>query len=474
MYKRLIVGETPMDQLRQLAADIDAGPGQSQGVDVPPTIPCEGGSHPASIIPPEVTVDQLLAGPCAYLSGPAGTGKTWLARQIIEQREDAVLCATTGIAAVNLGDATTINALLGYFDTQSLQEQWVGGWLGAKLRKLRRSGVRILVLDEVSMLDAEQLTVLSAAIDQVNLTKEYDQSTGEVTEVGDPLQDLKLILVGDFAQLPPVKAQFAFTSPRWALFRDHTFTLSTIHRQDDRQFIEALQAIRKGEPYAALDTLTPCLAPTLDFTFNGTTIVAKNDEVDRINGLRFAKLEGEEFSWKATRSGEQQKDWLRLIPEEVWLKVGALVMVLANHSLGRDESGRPAGFDYVNGDLGEVLGKDKDGVQVRLQRTDSVVTIYPQTHQWKEPTGKKKEPFSVRGAITRMPLRLAYASTVHKSQGLSLDRVQVGIASWMFNQPGMLYVALSRARSLAGLRIVGNAKQLVAKCKADPRVGGYL
>lgn len=423
---------------------------------------------------PEVTVADLCAYPFAYLSGPAGTGKTFLARQITQERSDALLCATTGIAAVNLGDATTINALLGYFNTQSLLESYAVGWLHTRLRQLRRSGLRILVLDETSMLDADQLTMLCLALDEVNLTKTYDRDTESVTfEADDDLQ-MTLLLVGDFAQLPPVEAPFAFESREWPRFAEHTFRLDTIRRQGDPTFVQALQAVRKGNAAAALPILESRLVSSLDFEFKGTTIVAKNDEVDRINTLRHAKLHGELLEWKTIRSGEQQKDWLRLIPEVVQVKVGALVMILANRPYPRVDDEPVPGYFYVNGDLATVVGRGINGIRVRLHRTSEEVDVMPVLTEWKEATGKKNPAYTVKGSVTRMPLRLAYATTVHKSQGLSLDEVQVSMVSWMFNKPGMMYVALSRCRTREGLRIVGNAKMFLGKCATDPKIGAFL
>lgn len=431
----------------------------------------------SSVSPPsdaDLSVEELTAGPCTFLSGQAGTGKTFLARKIAEAREDAVLCATTGIAAVNMGDATTINALLGYFDTASMMSGYASGYLSARLRRLRKSGVRILVVDEVSMLDADQLTVLCQALEDINLKKAYDASIGEVSMTSDEDAEMKLVLVGDFGQLPPIEADFAFQSPEWARFRARTFTLETIRRQGDRPFIEALQAIRRGNGSAALPTIQPQMAQTLDFSFAGTTIVGQNKEVDRVNSLRHAQLGGELLNWKTIRSGEQQKDWLRLIPESVDLKVGALVMVLSNRSLGWDEDQMPMGYAYVNGDLGGVVGKTEQGITVRLHRTGTETLVVPVTSVWKEPTGKKNPAYEIKGAVTRMPLRLAYATTVHKSQGLSLDQVQVNLTSWMFSKPGMLYVALSRCRTLEGLRVVGNPRMFLSRCTVDPRIGGFL
>jgi hypothetical protein len=280
-----------------------------------------------------------------------------------------------------------------------------------------------------------------------------------------------------------VKAPFAFQSDEWTRFQDHTFRLTTIRRQGDQDFVRALMAVRLGRVAEAVDVLQPCLTDTMDLGFAGTTIVAKNDAVDRINRLRYDKLPGAAvMSFKTTRSGEQQKDWLRLIPEQVELKEGALVMILANRPYPRlDEDERPE-YMYVNGDLGDVVEKDTASGHplVKLRRTGITQRVAYVTREWKLPTGKRNtkanptQAWEVKGSVSYMPLRLAYATTVHKSQGLSLDQVQVSIVDPFFQSPGMLYVALSRARTLEGLRIVGNDKTLITRAPTDERVRGWL
>jgi len=382
---------------------------------VPPTIP-DPPRPPVQnpVASEDLTVDQLLAGlPFAYLSGAAGTGKTTLARQVIQRRPDETLfCATTGIAAVNLGDAVTINAALSYFDTRSLMEHYASGFLQYRLRMLRRSGIRIILIDEISMMEADQLTILCQAIDELDLKKTYDQDLEQVRYEADDDGRLKLLLVGDFAQLPPIKADFAFESPEWGRFRE--FTLSTIRRQGDQDFVRALQAVRKGHAQVALPILEPRFASTLDFDFKGTTIVPKNDAVDRINNVRHAKLVGRLLTYKTIRSGEQQKDWIRLIPEEVGVKVGALVMILANKPYPRVDDEPTTGYYYVNGDLATVVDLDPNGIRVMLHRTFEEVVVTPAIKEWKEATGKKTPRWTIKGTVTYMPLRLAYATTVHK------------------------------------------------------------
>lgn len=375
---------------------------------------------------------------------------------------------------MNLGEGTTINSLLKYFDTASLEEKYTSGLLSTRLRELRRSGLRRILLDEVSMLDAQQLTILVRAIDECN----EDSPTTREPEI----DQLGLTLVGDFCQLPPVKAPFAFESPEWDRFTANTLKLDTIHRQDDREFKLALQAIRRGDGAAAVDALRECFCEHTSPTFDGSTLVAKNETVDRYNGLRMDTLRTSPEFHTSSRWGEQRSEW-KQIPEQLPLKPGCLVMVLAN-SWDEDD----ARYRYVNGDLGTYHGAEGVSARVTIKRTGREELVVPVTRECLEPleVGEKKalkaageadrirEKQKVTGAITYMPLRVAYATTIHKSQGLTLDRVQVSLREAFMSSPGMVYVALSRARTRAGLRIIGSPQTFVARCRVDPKLRRWL
>jgi ATP-dependent DNA helicase PIF1 len=220
-----------------------------------------------------------------------------------------------------------------------------------------------------------------------------------------------------------------------------------------------------------MDVLGPHIQPTIDTRFDGTTILSKNQQVDRFNKLRHQELPGDGVTFKNTITGTPLKEWEKHIPMYVTLKPGAKVMILANRYVGDDDPQ----LIYANGDTGTFMEGNisKKVAYVELNRSKEVVPVGYNIRQNLVPTGakgKKKERYTVLGEIEYMPLRLAYASSVHKSQGLTLDNVQVDISDPFFTAPAMVYVALSRARSLEGLRLVGNPQLLLKRCTVDPKV----
>lgn len=371
-----------------------------------------------------------------------------------------------------------------FYNTATLRDNYTGGYLEMMLKKLRGTGLRRILLDEVSMLDGDQLTLLCRGIDNVN------QDRAE----GDP--DLGLILVGDFAQLPPVDGLFAFESPEWERFRAQSFRLTHVRRQADVAFIEALQAVRRGDADRALEFFRPLLCQTTDMTFDGPTLVAKNVMVDKYNQLRMDKVHGEAARFESQRWGTLRPDWGGPpkpmqdwgIPAALSLKVGAKVMVLANRNISPPNE--PAEYLYINGDLGTYMGPGLTGgtANVQLDRTGDAVTVAPVTRENLIPLepGRRKQlreegkedriqgKWEVVGGITYMPLRVAYATTVHKSQGLSLTSVQINTRDGFFKTPGMLYVALSRAKTAEGLRIVGTPEGFRTRCTVSQKVVPYL
>jgi ATP-dependent DNA helicase PIF1 len=445
----------------------------------------------ATIVPVDLWPDPCP--PFTYLAGAAGSGKTFAVKEWQQREAGLMLLATTGIAALNLG-GTTVNAALGYFDTKSLQDSYIGGFLAARIGRLWRSGIRRLVLDEVSMLDGDQLTYIVKGIEEVN-GRGY--VLGKWTDDDDaPPPAMGLTLVGDFAQLRPVEGAFAWESPEWKRFEgENTLTLTEIRRQEDPAFIEMLRQARIGNGGAVLAYMRGKIHPTTDDTFQGPTLFATNKAVDKYNWIRLSRVAGADHYFESRRDGEQRSEWGNPkkepytwgVPIRLHTKIGALVMILANE---RVEGPPPQPFLYVNGDLGTVVEANDTTCYVELQRNGEVVDVTYVRREVLQPidSARRRElrdkglqakisengKFEITGWIEYMPIRTAYGSTVHKSQGLSLDAVQVNIRDHFFKTPGMLYVALSRSRTAAGLRLVGSEAALIERCAADPRLKPWL
>lgn len=419
---------------------------------------------------------QQVTVPCEDIGGVAGTGKTFLVRQrIADDPSWGLLCATTGIAAVNLG-ATTLNSALGFFDTASLKDAYLSGQLVRRLHAIAQEH-RNLIIDEKSMMDKLQLEVIYRAVTAVN---EYSDMRG---------RPFGIVLVGDFAQLPPVNAQFAFMADCWPEFAARSTKLTKIWRQEQLEFLNALNAARRGDGGLAAEILSSVgvrWETSLITEFTGTTLVPKNDQVDRFNEMSLMHVRGRAFSVTSRSWGKLRGEW-KGIPSTAQFKVGAYVMILNNASDGE------GGFAYVNGDCGIIEDWDGTEFHVRLVRGDRLVRVPKLVRavaSKDKPEGWPDEAYRtdgyharlhrdakgkyVSGQVEYYPVRLAFASTVHKSQGLSLDKLQVDIRNNFFSHPSMMYVALSRCRTLEGLRIVGQRERFIKNCNADIRVKDYL
>lgn len=471
--------------------------------------------------------------------GAAGSGKSTLLRQRIDAGEKMLLTSTTGISAVNLGPGvTTINSTLGFYDLRSLQQAHARGQIKRKAVELAKKGVKTVVIDEMSMLQAEALQLIHAGFQQAQYDLEefsIRDSSGELLDKSDATG---LLLCGDFLQLPPIgdrqadgkpgAAQYAFESPCWGEYEQNgnMTQLTKIWRQDDVKLLNALNLIRQGRGADAAIELQRAgvkFTAVEDEGFDGITLFAVNQQVDGFNARRLAQLPGEVITIPSKRWGKECGEW-KNIPECLELKDGCLVMVLVN---------QPGAFQYVNGDLAtfhvraskwetvEEMLNEHDTYEVETKRgykgpipfatrhnvsfNDSseddfreeyertawgkrMVNIDPSNKVWKAlymeyldaysmkcvPYYDPKEKGVVIGEVEYMPLRVAYASTVHKVQGLTLDKVQVNISHFWFGNPSMVYVALSRCRSIEGLRIVGDVGRLSRRIKTDARVRRWV
>lgn len=409
----------------------------------------------------------------AFVTGAAGTGKTFSIRAMAEQNPNYMeLCSTTGIAAVNLG-GITINSCLKYFDTTSLENNFRDGFLHYRLREVRAKK-RVLGIEECSMMPAEQLDLIVEAVDEINNDK-TDRKLG-------------VHLIGDLLQLPPVSTPYSKASPiyeseYWPRFQNNTLKLEKIWRQNNPEFVRGINLIRANKGVEGIKVLKSCgvrFENKVDNHFKGTTLIAKNVDVDIFNDKRLQELATPLIRTTIKCGGIQASEWKKNIPFELKTKIGAYVMVLTNCL---------PNFDYVNGDCGYIEDYDnvKESFRIKLVRTGQVVNIgrlsrmnLSDTKPDDGTTGRF-EPYSdfktsrwIIGYIQYHPIRLAWASSIHKAQGLSLDAVQIDTKSQFFGFESMGYVAISRCRTPAGLILVGDPDMIGKKIRMNPKVLKYV
>jgi hypothetical protein len=416
-----------------------------------------------------MTQDQALtilkSGANVFLTGEPGSGKTYIVNEFIKYLHDKdihpAVTASTGIAATHIG-GLTIHSWCGIGIKDTLTSRDMADIVTNKKVVARIKKAEVLIIDEISMLSAKTFTVVDKvcrAVRKSNLPFAEDKSLL-------PFGGLQVVLVGDFFQLPPVTRRpvvsdeqsffpdedenatpFAFSSPAWRELDPTVCYLIEQHRQEDAVFLDALNAIRSNN--VSTDT-RDCFTKRIVTELPKETITKlfpHNANVDRINEVELAKLTAQSRTFKMSTRGAPPliESLIRncLSPEALVLKVGAKVMFTKNSPDGK----------YVNGTLGEVIGFDKeDGQPIVKTRAGNVIVV--EVSEWGIQDGEK-----ILAAIDQYPLRLAWAITVHKSQGMSLDAAVIDLRQAF--EYGQGYVALSRVRTLDGLYLLGfNARAL--------------
>ena len=444
-------------------------------------------SRTTSHLDPEqsTAVDIMQAGGNVFLSGMAGTGKSTTLLSFIGQSFRPVdVCATTGIAALNLQDqfrqragvalpAHTIyrwaGIALGPALGQSFENYWqflnAGRMPMSRMAAFRRiARCEVLVIDEISMLPGRTLEYLNFHFQTIRDDKR-------------PFGGIQLIAVGDFLQLPPVAKSgaydWSFLSPSWKAARFQNAYLTTIHRQDEPIFIEALNNFREGRiSRAVADTLTKRVKDFVDRRI--VRLMTHNAQVDKWNKYQIGEIDAAERIYDAEFSGpDHECQFLAknsITPTCLVLKVGARVMVTSNltHQTCNDlPSGECNGCGSpmmyygicrscytpnIPAEIGKLIAANGQCGTVKDMKIDSVIVILDGKRSHVE-IGQSVWNFDPQrddsGKMTQIPLRPAYALTIHKSQGLTLDRAHIDIRA--AREPGQAYVALSRLRSLSGL-----------------------
>ncbi len=393
-------------------------------------------------------LEILKTGANVFLTGEPGAGKTYILNQYLDWLNacdvPVAITASTGIAATHIG-GITIHSWSGIGARDSLS-QYDFDAIASNEKIVRRiKKAKVLVIDEISMLDGRVLEM----VDTVCRT---------VKQNGEVFGGMQTILVGDFFQLPPIAgrgemSRFAFESRAWESAKFLTCYLTEQHRQEDELLLGLLNAIRKNDVDESHYTL---LSEQTDIGYSDvepTKLFTHNSDVESMNISRLRELNTKGATYKMEARGNKQllanlvKNCLS--PEVLEVRKEAMVMCTKNNF----EMG------YVNGTLARVVDFDKDdGYPIIETMEGKSIKIVPQS--W-----SVGEDGKILAEVTQVPLRLAWAITVHKSQGMSLDAAEIDLRNAFTYGQG--YVAISRVRSLTGMKIIGiNAQALLV----DPRV----
>lgn len=396
----------------------------------------------------------LKMGKNVFLTGPAGSGKTYILNEYInflrQHGVDVAVTASTGIAATHL-KGTTIHSWAGIgikdfltdYDLDNLQQK---EYLWKRFEK-----TKVLIIDEISMLSSSTLD----CIDRV--AKIFKRNE-------EPFGGLQIIFSGDFFQLPPIEKRpvyneqtifmdeeensripFAFKSKAWKDCDLHTCYLSEQFRQEDNELSTVLAEIRDGElSQKSLEILNKRIIK--EDNPDITKLYTHNINVDTFNQKKLESLNTEGKNYLMIGKGKPNLlDALKrgcLVQEKLTLKKGALVMFVKNNPIA----------GYVNGTVGEIIGFE-EGYPVVFTKSGERFVAAPQS--WAVEEGDK-----VLAEISQVPLKLAWAVTIHKSQGMTLDKAIIDLSNSFIEGQG--YVALSRVKTLDGLFLKGFNKMAVA------------
>ncbi|MFA6524361.1 MAG: AAA family ATPase [Candidatus Paceibacterota bacterium] len=390
----------------------------------------------------------LKTGANVFLTGEPGAGKTHTINQFVsylrEHEIEPAITASTGIAATHIG-GMTIHSWSGIGIKESLTKYDLDKIASSEYVNRRVRRTKVLIIDEISMLRAETLSMVDAVCREI---KQNSESFGGI----------QVILVGDFFQLPPIeknyseqkqvkliqerKARFAYESEAWRRLAPVTCYLTEQHRQDDVDFLSVLSAIRHGTVEDShLKHIRSRQNARDKFPENITKLFSHNVDVDQVNEEMLSKIEGEFKEFEMISAG---KDFLVsalkkgcLSPEKLILKKNAVVMCTKNNPKEKFVNGTLGVVEDFESFSGNPIIKTKNGRKIEITPMDWSV----------EENGK------IKAKITQIPLRLAWAITVHKSQGMSMDAAVMDLSDVF--EFGQGYVALSRVRRLSGLYLLG-------------------
>lgn len=381
----------------------------------------------------------LKSGKNIFLTGSAGTGKTYVLNQFIQHLKDAkievAVTASTGIAATHIF-GVTIHSWASIGIKQKISERDLGYLKKQKAIRDKFNKTKVLIIDEISMLHKDQL-------DSIHHVLSYCSDSSLA------FGGIQVILCGDFFQLPPIgdyhemsRDKFAFMSKAW-LFADFKICyLTEQYRQNANHLTQILDEIRAANVSSdSLTRLTSAATTKFEAGIEPTQLFTHNQDVDYINKQHLEALPGKSRFFKAKVKGEKElTNLLRrsvLTQDDMPLRIGAKVMFVKNNPER----------DYINGTLGEII--DYNEIGFPIVKTLDGHEIAASNEEWTI----TNENGQTLASYQQVPLRLAWAITVHKSQGMTLDAAELDLSKTF--ERGQGYVALSRLRSIERLRLLG-------------------
>ena len=386
----------------------------------------------------DATLEVLKSGKNVFLTGSAGTGKTYLLNKYItylkQRKIQPTIVAPTGIAASHL-QGQTLHSYFALGIRDSIDDYFIENLLDKKYLQTRFSKLKVLIIDEISMVSPEIFSSIDMIIQAFKNNYE-------------PFGGIQVILSGDFFQLPPISKgfkdkKFAWQSPSWKNLDLNTCYLEKKFRQEDNKLISILDEIRAGKiSKTTYDILNSRCNVTLDIDFTPTKLYTHNLDVDNINSKELFKLPNESYKYKYESDGSKaniEKIFKSsLVLEEITLKKDAVVMFIKNNPEKA----------YINGSTGVVIDFTKD-TKLPIVKLTNGYTIKVEYEDWTIENDKGK----VTAKISQLPLKLAWAITIHKSQGMTLDAAQIDLSKTF--EVGQGYVALSRIKNIDGLQLLG-------------------
>lgn len=376
-----------------------------------------------------------------FVTGAAGTGKSYFLSQYIQNHENVLVCASTGIAALNIGGETIhkiFHVPVPAFESPSFAKGKKGALTKSMINAIINADT--IIVDEISMCRADVFAFM------IKVLRKAEREKGS---------SIKLIVCGDFSQLPPVvpktdvkllkkfgfdESGYAFTTPEWKSMKFKPIELTEMHRQEDIEFIEMLHKIRVGDT-KHLDYFHQFVDANPDYD-NAICICGTNAEADRLNQEYLNTLPGSTIVLQAHK---QNRSAAGLADEMIIVKEGCRIIFTANDLIH--------GY-YKNGTFGILKEIRDDDVLVEIDGVDRVVKRREYTsYKYKVTQNKlQKEP---TGTMYQFPFKLGKAITIHKSQGQTFEKV---IISPEIFASGQLYVALSRVSSPEGLVLLQEVK----------------